>query len=205
MPEPDYVLLSLVIAIIIIAVLLLSCWKDKNGLGRLYSRSNNGGKKQNRRHQENEEEDEEDNRPAPRPVKNMQPVVIREDSGDMGRALASGGYSYFGTAQNNRDYNNRVDNVVLNMRGYDSYNDVVRYMGLEPSVYSSHNQWTQDMNHVTSGASMQSERDDLGDLPITWIGLRRPNYTDHNGIEASARQDVSFSKDQMPVYRHFQL
>jgi hypothetical protein len=78
-------------------------------------------------------------------------------------------------------------------------------MGLEPSVYSSHNQWTQDMNHTTSGASMQSERDDLGDLPITWIGLRRPNYTDHNGIEASARQDVSFSKDQMPVYRHFQL
>jgi hypothetical protein len=205
MPELDYVLLSFVIAIIIIAVLILSCWKNKNRLGNLHPRYNNGGKHQ-RQHQENEENDDgEDNRYVDRPVKNTQPVVVREDSGDMGRSLASGGYSYFGTAQNNRNYNNRADDVVLNMRGYDSYNDVVRFMGLEPSVYSSHNQWTQDMNHVTSGASMQSERDDLGDLPITWIGLRRPNYTDHNGIEASARQDVSFSKDQMPVYRHYQL
>jgi hypothetical protein len=202
MADVDYVLLSLIIAIIIIAVILLSCWKNKGREYRLSPGYNNRNHRRNR--PEMEYEDNSSYNTA-RPNRDMPNIIASSDSGDMGHALASGGYSYFGTAQNNRDYNNRSDNVVLNMRGYDSYNDVVRYMGLEPSVYSSHNQWTQDMNHVTSGASMQSERDDLGDLPITWIGLRRPNYTDHNGIEASARQDVSFSKDQMPVYRHFQL
>ena len=198
MPETDYVLLSLVIAVIVIAILLLVCWKNKNenkemqyGMPRRYLVRNNDSLNLPRY------VNREDDRGSVSPQ--------RSDVGQMGRALASGGYSYFGTAQRNRDYNNRADDVVMDMRGYGDYNDVARYLGLERSVYDSHNQWIQDMNHTTSGASMQSERDDLGDLPVSWIGLRKPNYTDHPGIEASARQDVSFSKDQMPVYRHFQL
>jgi hypothetical protein len=197
MPEPDYVLLSLIIAVIIIAVLLLVCWKNKNE-NQSYGRS-----KPRNYHMKN-------NRMAPLIHSDYDvntesvPVSRQGDTGQMGKSLASGGYSYFGTAQNNRDYNNRSDNVVMDMKGYGDYNDVTRYMGLEKNVYDSHNQWIQDMNHTTSGASMQSERDDLGDLPVSWV-LRKPNYTDHPGIEASARQDVSFSKDQMPVYRHYQL
>jgi hypothetical protein len=165
----DYVLLGLVIAIVIVGVLLLSCWKtDKprrsRGRRNLY--------------------------------------YTGEDPGDMGRKLRSGGMTMYGEAQRARDYNNRADNVAVDMSGYGAYNDVIKYQGLEKSVYDSHNQWIQDMNHITSGASMQSERDDLGDLPVQWIGLRRPNFSDHPGIEPSARQDVSYTKDQMPIYRY---
>jgi hypothetical protein len=111
--------------------------------------------------------------------------------------------SRFGTAQENRDYNMRMDDIATDMGGYGSYNNVTTFVGLEPTVYQSHNQWIKDMNHTTSTASMQSERDDLGDLPNPWTGLRRPNFTDHPGIEASARQDASYTKDQMVQYRHF--
>lgn len=193
----DYVLLSLVIAIIVIAVLLLVCWKNKN--------ENKEMRYELPRRVINNNSLRMPIYSASRDEKDLLVVPRRDDVGQMGKTLSSGGYTYFGTAQRNRDYNNRADNVVMDMKGYGDYNDVSRYLGLERSVYDSHNQWIQDMNHTTSGASMQSERDDLGDLPVSWIGLRRPNYTDHPGIEASARQDVSFSGDQMPVYRHFQL
>ena len=167
----DYVLLGLVIAIVIVGVLLLSCWKTDK----------------------------------PRRMMRRQMQYSSEDPGDMGRLLESGGRTTYGEAQRARDYNNRADKVAVDMSGYSAYGDVIKYQGLEKSVYDSHNQWIQDMNHVTSGASMQSERDDLGDLPVRWVGLRRPNFSDHPGIEASARQDVSYTKDQMPIYRFYVL
>lgn len=169
----DYVLLGLVVAVVIVGVLLLSCWKAKPN-GKKYKKR--GGVTYD----------------------------VVEGSG-MAEILQSGGTTGFGTAQLNREYNNRANRIADSLKAYDGYQDVIKYQGLEKGVFQSHNQYIRDMNHTTSTASMQTERDDLGDMPVTWVGLQRPNYTDNPGIEASARQDASFTQDQMPKYRHFIL
>jgi hypothetical protein len=198
----DYVLLGLVVAVVVVGILLMSCWKNKPSSGNLFGdnspsviyrdrevggSNNNGGNFGGN-----------NNGDLTRRSRGG-----RGDPGSMGRALQSGGNSGFGTAQDNRDYNMRMDEIATEMKGYGAYNDVTRFVGLEPSVYDSHNQWIKEMNHSTTTASMQSERDDLGDLPNKWTGLRRPNFSDHPGVEASARQDASFTKDQMVQYRHY--
>ena len=190
----DYVLLGLVVAVVVVGILLMSCWKNKDGSSENSVRNSDGTKIVYR--------DREVPGKCPRGG-GGKPARGGDDEGSMGRALQSGGNSGFGTAQDNRDYNMRMDEVATELNGYGAYNDITTFVGLEPSVYQSHNSWIRDMNHSTTTASMQSERDDLGDLPNKWTGLRRPNFTDHPGVEASARQDASFTKDQMVQYRHF--
>jgi hypothetical protein len=68
-------------------------------------------------------------------------------------------YEYFGNGEN-------VDS---------DYRDFIASNSLEQSVYDSHNQFTTDANHRTSGASGLTIRTDDNDIN-PWVGLRRPNY-----------------------------
>jgi hypothetical protein len=203
----DYVLLGLVIAVVVVGILLMSCWKNKPGLSRNSSNGGNSGfyNTGRSRNDNTDGRNSWNSAPAPRSNYGAPGCPMETTSTEMGQMLRSGGISRFGTAQENRDYAMRMDNVATELGGYDGYSDITRYVGLDNSVYQSHNAWTKDMGHSTTTASMQSERDDLGDLPNPWTGLRRPNFTDNPGIEASARVDASFTKDQMPTYRHFVL
>lgn len=193
----DYVLMGLLVAIVIVGVLLLSCWKTKPRR-RVMRR---------RRDPFVSGVVETDGKIRPTGGAVM---------GEMGELLESGGTSPDGTAKQNSNYQNRENVIADDLKSYDDYNDVIKFMslggapssqkeGYESSVFESQKQWVKNTNHVTSTASMQSERDDLGGLPNGYVGLQRPNFTDHPGIEASARQDSTFTPDQMPMYRHFVL
>ena len=200
----DYVLMGLLVAIVIVGVLLLSCWKTKP--------------KRRRR--------DGFNSPGVFVAGVTETTGETERTGGalrgkMGEELGSGGTSESGSGVANSNAQNRSNVVANDLKGYDSWADVTAFMSLggvpdknvdgytdQPyvsSVYESHRDYIQNMNHTTSTASMQSERDDLGGLPNVYVGLQRPNFTDHPGIEASARQDSSFTPDQMPTYRHYVL
>jgi hypothetical protein len=84
---------------------------------------------------------------------------------------------------------------LQNLKGYGAWGEVAQYQALEPEVYESHEEYTDDMNRVSSGASMMTIRSDPNDVNM-WRGLRRPDY--HSIYAASdARVDHTEVPDQM--------
>ncbi len=64
---------------------------------------------------------------------------------------------------------------LQNLKSAGGWNQIAQYQALEPEVYKSHEEYSQDMNRSTSGASMMTIRTDDNDIN-PWIGLRRPSY-----------------------------
>ena len=91
--------------------------------------------------------------------------------------------------------NQRWDNLDGN-QPYADYNQVMQYTSLEPEIFKSHTEYTQDIDHLNLGPSTLSERSDPNDV-IPWRGIRgRPDYQSvYAGRDA--RQDHSEFPDQM--------
>jgi hypothetical protein len=84
------------------------------------------------------------------------------------------------------------------------YNTAMQHMGLEDSVFSSHNKFASELSKKTSTSSKFALRDDSQDV-VGWVGLRRPKYQTVASSQADARQVSSESPDQMHEYRPFTL
>lgn len=94
----------------------------------------------------------------------------------------------------------KKDTVRMNAAGNFDYNDVAQYMSLEPGIFESHRQYTQDMNASTSGPSMLPERDDRNDL-IPWV-FRPPDYRSVYADE-TARQVQTEEPSQMASRQYY--
>lgn len=88
-----------------------------------------------------------------------------------------------------------------NLTSYGSYNQVAQYSALEPEVYSSHENYSNDMNRSTSGASMMTIRSDPNDVNM-WRGLRRPDYKSIYPAD-DVRVDSTEIPDQMETATHY--
>lgn len=90
------------------------------------------------------------------------------------------------------------DDVDLNERTNavtEDYSERMQNEALEESVFASHNEYTRDMDRLTSGPSALSERTDDVNL-VPFVGLRRPDY-DSVRIDPAARQIPSVYPEQM--------
>ena len=63
--------------------------------------------------------------------------------------------------------------------------------GIDSSVVESHREFTDETQHRTTGASVETVRDDPNDI-VPWIGLRRPDY---HGVFADKDARVTHSED----------
>lgn len=94
-------------------------------------------------------------------------------------------------------------NELMNLKGYDDYNAVMKYGALEPEVFDSHESYSHDIGISNSGASTLAVRSDPNDV-VNWVGLRRPDY--HSAYaDSTARIDHSESPDQMMAQTHYML
>ncbi len=78
------------------------------------------------------------------------------------------------------------ETTVINSEGVvedNSWSDAIQNLAIEPEVFKSHNRFVKDRSHVSSGASMQSVRDDIQDVNKR-VGLRRVNYNVKVGSDA---------------------
>lgn len=105
--------------------------------------------------------------------------------------------SSYGSGVINRYGRRRMKEVASGVDRYSSWNDIAQYQSLEPEVYASHQQWVQDANQSTTGASIQTLRDDPNDVNPQW-GLFRRTYQANGGAQSDARVDNSEYVDQMP-------
>ena len=85
---------------------------------------------------------------------------------------------------------------LQNLGSYGDYNAVIQYTSLDPSVFKSHQQYSNDINNSTSGASNLTIRSDDNDI-VPWVGLRRPKY-DQVYAKADARVTSSEYPASMP-------
>ncbi len=95
-----------------------------------------------------------------------------------------------------RNSDARYNKLVNNMASYGSYEDVMKYEALEPSIFESHHQYTKDIGNFNLGPGKLAERSDSNDL-VKHIGVRRADYYGVN-LDDSARQVPSEIQDQMP-------
>jgi hypothetical protein len=87
---------------------------------------------------------------------------------------------------------------------YDDWNQMAAAMALEPEVFDSHNEYTNELNYaVTAGAKM-GVRTDPNDVN-NWVGFRRPNYHEASSPDDTARQVPSSYVDQYEKNRPFLL
>ena len=74
----------------------------------------------------------------------------------------------------------------LDNQGYTSYNDLIAKTELDPSTFSSHQEFVKDVRRFSSGANFTSVTDDNTNLDfVNFQGLNRPQ---HVPIGAGARQ-----------------
>lgn len=122
------------------------------------------------------------------------------------RDLSSGSVqqrSDTGTGLKNANARNRYDNLRDNMSGYEDYGQVAQYMSLEPEVFESHEQYSEDMNRLSLGPSSMAERSDPNDV-VPWVGLRRPDYKSASASEG-ARVEHSEIPDQQYDQKVFSI
>jgi hypothetical protein len=55
------------------------------------------------------------------------------------------------------------------------YDTVVQYMSLDPEVFESHSNYSNDIGIANRGASSMTVRSDSNDI-VPWVGLFRPDY-----------------------------
>ena len=165
---------GLSIAIVVVVILLLSCWNKPMHQRQKLNRPNlvQQPHVQHRRRQM---------RPA---HQHLKPDQIDEN------ILSK---SEYGSGVYDEKSSKRYEELS-NIQGYDDYNTVVQYMSVEPEVYDSHERYSKDMGRSTAGASMMSVRDDPNDV-VPWVA-RKPFYQDSYS-QAGARQEPSEYPDQM--------
>jgi len=101
--------------------------------------------------------------------------------------------SEFGTGVQNRKMEARQADLA-GIESYDDYNSVAQYMSIEPEVYASHNNYTNDINSSTTGPSTLSVTDHPNDIN-PWL-VRKPFY--HDAFpQPGARVESSEYPDQM--------
>ncbi len=124
----DNVVLGLSVAVAVVLVLLLSCWKSD----KPKKRSSNSCA--------------------------SAVALDRKAAKMGARARAENDFfkAPYGTAVLNRQGNERYSEL-LDLEGYDDFGSVAAFMSLEPEVFDSHNNYSKDMGRSTSGASMMSE------------------------------------------------
>lgn len=108
-----------------------------------------------------------------------------------------------GTGLTNANARNRYDNLRDNLSGYEDYGQVAQYMSLEPEVFESHGQYSNDMNRLSLGPSTMAERSDPNDV-VPWVGLRRPDYKSTSASEG-ARVEHSEIPDQQYDQKVFSI
>jgi len=107
----------------------------------------------------------------------------------------------YGTGVSNREFDERVEDATE--KDYGSYQDLIKDIGLDESVVTSHTDYVSNMNRTTTGASNLTERSDDNDV-VTWMGLRRPEY--HRAYAAyDARQEHSQFPESMPARKNYCL
>ena len=100
---------------------------------------------------------------------------------------------------NKSDWGQGVKNMELKRNyedlkkidGYKDYNEVIKYASLEPSVFDSHQNYSNELGITNTGASAMAVRSDPNDV-VQWVGLRRPDYS------ASSMGDVRTDHSEFP-------
>lgn len=108
-----------------------------------------------------------------------------------------------GTGLKNAEARARYDTLRNNLTGYDDYGQVAQYMSLEPEVFESHDQYSNDMNRLSLGPSTMAERSDPNDV-VPWVGLRRPDYKS-TSASSGARVEHSEIPDQQYDQKVFSI
>lgn len=81
-----------------------------------------------------------------------------------------------------------------------AFEDYLIDAGLESTVIDSHQQFVNDIQKTTSGASVETVlAGDVDDNP--WVGIRRPNYDVK--VDSSARTVPSAEQSRMPTARRY--
>lgn len=160
----DTIAVSLGISVLVVLVLLTSCWTGPKGRRQAPCRDTGAA------------------------------ILARQRAAN---AAADEGQfdSDWGTGVKNRQMAAQYQELQ-NLTGYDDYGQVTQMASLEPDVFSSHEEYTKDINRSTSGASNMAVRSDPNDV-VSWVGLRRPNYSSTYPA-SDARITSSESVDQMP-------
>lgn len=111
--------------------------------------------------------------------------------------------SNYGTGALNAKSRKRYEDLRGNLSGYEDYGQVAQYMSLEPEVFDSHSQYSNDMNHMSLGPSTMAERSDPNDV-VPWVGLKRPDYKS-TSASAGARVEHSEIPDQQYDQKTFSI
>ena len=186
----ELVAVALGISILVVLILLLSCWNSS---------------------QQSNYDDEDNYRPRMRRGRqrgcNMRDgfvpagVPLNQNSANI-----SGNSQFFspdGTGKTNLQLMKQY-NAVINSDHLDGdYNDVIQQMSIEPEVAMSHQTYSNDVGRSTSGASTNVVRSDRNDINPR-VGLRTIDY--HSVYSSrDARTDSSESPDQMPSKTSYRL
>lgn len=90
---------------------------------------------------------------------------------------------------------NIQDLYTKEAESYENFEDYIIGNGLEKSVTESHNQYVQDLQHRTSGASVETVTSHDENIN-PWVGLRRPDYSSIR-IDGNAREVSSQTPEQL--------
>lgn len=165
----EIVAIALGVAILVILVLLTSCWNSRP--------------RRRNRHRCNEG------------LSNLPPISVNPLANFAEGDNTGQYYSDTGTGLINQQLAKQYADLQ-NLKQPGDWNEESQYQSLEPEVYTSHDEYVADMNRSTSGASMMTIRSDDNDIN-PWIGLRRPDY--HSVYPADdARVDSSETPSSMP-------
>lgn len=171
--------LALSVSIAIIIVLLLSCWKSKHPKKRL---SDNDSQKSACALKPSSQKLAGPKPSSQNRIEGAQDPNVAQRLSDTGRGVV------------NRSEAARLKQLK-NLKGYDDYNSLMQYMALEPEVFESQQQYSEDMNRFSLGPSDLAERSDPNDV-VNWVGLRRPDYSAVYA-DSTARVEHSDIPDQM--------
>lgn len=168
--------IAIAIACVVVLLLLLAC-RDANGKGKVVYREKSGGSGPSK-------------------------AEIREKDTISGSICTDkNAFSQTGQGPLNRTFNLQYNQ--LKGAKYDSYNEAIEYMSLDPEVFKSHEEYSFDVGIANRGASTMTVRSDPNDV-VPWVGLRRPDYWSVYPA-CDARQDTSQTPDQMFAPTHYLL
>jgi hypothetical protein len=194
----ELVAVALGISILVVLILLLSCWNSCQQPSYEYEEEYMPRTRKGPRGSRGPREPRGCNKrdgfvPAGVPVKNSNVNVS--------------GYNQFfstdGSGRSNLQQMKQYNDVINSDHLDGDYNEVIQQMSIEPEVAMSHQAYSNDVGRSTSGASSHVLRSDRNDINPR-IGLRTIDY---HSVYASkdARTDSSESPDQMPSKTSYRL
>lgn len=91
---------------------------------------------------------------------------------------------------------NRAERDLINLNGYDDYNAVTKFLGLDREVIDSQEEYNSNTVYTSRGASTLSTTSH-DNYPVPFVGLRRPNMK-ATYAKSGARTEHTEFVDQMP-------